>query len=466
MKPMKQPRNKQQALYRAIPSVQQLQQHPRIASYQIAPEFLTVLINRVLDQFRLNLPKRKLLPAQVPEVIIDEITAQLQRLTEPTIRPVINATGIILHTNLGRAVLPASAVSEFRRIGERYCNIELDLTTGKRGQRLAHIEPLLQLLTGAEAAAVVNNCAAAVFLTLRALCYRKEVPVSRGELVEIGGSFRMPEVMRSSGAKMVEIGTTNKTHLRDYEDVISGKTGAILKVHTSNYRVVGFTTAPTLADLIQLAHAHQLPLIYDLGSGLLTKIPGLPTEKDEPKVRDVIAAGVDVAMFSGDKLLGGPQCGIIVGKKKFVDKIRKHHLMRAMRCDKMTLAALSATLRHYLQPSELPQQLPAHAMLSAPVAALSRRAELICQRIDNPTIQVEITEATSQIGSGALPMTTIPSVALAISGPAKSEHYYRQLLHFHTPVIAYIRNDRLLINLRTILECDIEALIHAINALH
>ena len=463
---MKQPKNNLQALFRAIPSVQQLQQHPRIASFRVAPEFLTVLINRILDQFRQNLPKRKLLPEQVLAAIIDDITAQLRRLTEPTLRPVINATGIILHTNLGRAVLPASAVAEFSRIGEHYCNIELDLTTGKRGQRLEHVEPLLQLLTGAEAAAVVNNCAAAVFLTLRALCFRKEVPVSRGELVEIGGSFRMPEVMRSSGAKMVEIGTTNKTHLRDYEGVISGKTGAILKVHTSNYRVVGFTTAPSLEELIQLAQQRELPLIYDLGSGLLTDIPGLPIEKDEPKVKDIVAAGVDVAMFSGDKLLGGPQCGIIVGKKKYVDKIRKHHLMRAMRCDKMTLAALSATLRLYLQPATLPQHLPAHAMLSTSVAELTRRAELVCRSINNPNIQIEITEADSQIGSGALPLKTIPSVALAISGGAKSEHYHQQLRDFRTPVIAYIRNDRLLVNLRTILERDTEELINAINALH
>ena len=463
---MNQPHNNQQILFRAIPSVQQLLQHPSIASYPIAPEFLTTLINMVLKRFRQSLPKRKLRPDQVADVIIDEIATQLRRLTEPTLRPVINATGIILHTNLGRAVLPASAIANVGLIGQSYCNIELDLATGKRGQRLEHIEMLLQLLTGAEAAAVVNNCAAAVFLTLRALCYRKEVPISRGELVEIGGSFRMPEVMRSSGAKMVEVGTTNKTHLRDYESVLSNKSGAILKVHTSNYRVVGFTTTPSTATLIELAHRHKIPFIYDLGSGLLTDIPDLPVEKDEPKVKDVVAAGVDIAMFSGDKILGGPQCGIIIGKKKYVDKIRKHHLMRAMRCDKITLTALSATLRHYLLPSELPLHLPAHAMLTISLAELSRRAEMVYQNIKNSNIQVEILDADSQIGSGALPLKTIPSIAVAVSGPANCEEYQKQLRNFRTPIIAYIRNDRLLINLRTVFESDINELIDALNSLH
>jgi L-seryl-tRNA(Ser) seleniumtransferase len=317
------------------------------------------------------------------------------------------------------------------------------------------VEEMLCLITGAESALVVNNCAAAVLLVLNTLCNRKEVPVSRGELVEIGGSFRMPDVMKSSGAKMIEIGTTNKTHLQDYQSAITPKTGALLKVHASNYRIMGFTGNVDIADLVALARQKGLPAIYDMGSGVIEDLQqwGYPYE---PLAREMMEAGFDVVTFSGDKVLGGPQAGIIIGKRKWLDKIKKNHLARALRCDKLIYSALEATLRLYLQPDTLPQTLPVAAMLTLSLPELRKRAETIKSKVKNPHLTIEIVETYSQMGSGALPLEKIPSIAVKITSPKISTLKLSAALRSHNPpVVGYVQDEALFLNLRTVREDEL-----------
>ncbi|MFQ5583053.1 MAG: L-seryl-tRNA(Sec) selenium transferase [Calditrichia bacterium] len=341
---MKSPVDYQQAL-RKIPSVQDQLQNSEFLKFPVDAAILKQIIQQETQKLRKEITGQKALkPAKVQEVLRKNIQVRLLRLTQPSLRRVINATGVILHTNLGRAPLPKNARNTLHRVIENYCNLEYNLDTGAPGDRSSHVEELLCLLTGAEAALVVNNNAAAVLLTLNSLAKRKEVPVSRGELVEIGGSYRMPDVMKSSGVKMVEVGTTNKTHMKDYQNAINQKTAALLKVHTSNYRVMGFSSEVSLPDLAELAHQHNLPVIYDMGSGALVGLSrwGLP---DEPLAGTMVDMGVDVITFSGDKVLGGPQSGIIIGKRALITKIKKNNLTSALRCDKMTYAVLNETLR-------------------------------------------------------------------------------------------------------------------------
>ena len=456
-----------QALFRAIPSVQQLLQSESLNRFPVSPIYLKRIIQSEIDNFRQQLNENsRMSPEAVPAILEKRISQKIQTFTSPTLRRAINATGIILHTNMGRAPLATSAIAGLLSAAEHYCSVEFDLDNGKRGSRMSHVEHLICLITGAEAAVVVNNCAAAIFLTLSALCRRKEVPVSRGELVEIGGSFRIPEVMKSSGAKMLEIGTTNKTRLADYRAVISPKTGALLKVHTSNYRIVGFTESASLAELAELAKSHDIPLIYDMGSGALTdpKNWGL---SGEPLAGDVLNNGTDVITFSGDKLLGGPQTGIIAGKKRFVEKIRKHHLARALRCDKLILAALAETLRLYLQPETLTETLPAAKLLSMEVEKIQQVAEHIVQQINNPAIQLDIIETVSQVGSGALPLEQLPSIAVRIfsANGTSADQLSQRLRENEPPVIGYIQDDALLLNLRTVREDEVPIIIRALNSL-
>ena len=466
MSKMKKPTDLQ-ALFRAIPSVQQLLQSESLNRFPVSPIYLKRIIQSEIDNFRQQLNENsRMSPEAVPAILEKRISQKIQTFTSPTLRRAINATGIILHTNMGRAPLATSAIAGLLSAAEHYCSVEFDLDNGKRGSRMSHVEHLICLITGAEAAVVVNNCAAAIFLTLSALCRRKEVPVSRGELVEIGGSFRIPEVMKSSGAKMLEIGTTNKTRLADYRAVISPKTGALLKVHTSNYRIVGFTESASLAELAELAKLNDIPLIYDMGSGALTdpKNWGL---SGEPLAGDVLNNGTDVITFSGDKLLGGPQTGIIAGKKRFVEKIRKHHLARALRCDKLILAALAETLRLYLQPETLTETLPAAKLLSMEVEKIQQVAELVVQQINNPAIQLDIIETVSQVGSGALPLEQLPSIAVrifAVNGKS-ADQLSQQLREWEPPVIGYIQDDALLLNLRTVREDEVPIIIRALNSL-
>lgn len=374
----------------------------------------------------------------------------------PNLRPMINATGTALHTNLGRALLSDKAVEATQRVNARYSNLEYNVEAGERGSRYAHIEDLLKELTGAEAALVVNNNAAAVMLLLTATTQGQEVLISRGELVEIGGSFRVPDVIESVGARLKEVGATNKTHLRDYERAITEETGALLRVHTSNYRVVGFSQVPDDKDLVALAHQHDLPAFNDLGSGLLIDLQplGLPRE---PLVSEVVAAGYDVVSFSGDKLLGGPQAGILVGTKQYIDQLKRHPLLRALRVDKMTLAGLEATLQAYLKPEQAMKDIPLLQMLGQSEEKLARKAQTLADdiRVLNKGYQVNIKEGQSQVGGGAFPEARLATHLVEISHPDYSESTLEQKLRqAEFPIIARTSDGKVQFDVRTLLEAD------------
>ena len=374
----------------------------------------------------------------------------------PNLRPMINATGTALHTNLGRALLSDKAVEATQRVNARYSNLEYNVEAGERGSRYAHIEDLLKELTGAEAALVVNNNAAAVMLLLTATTQGQEVLISRGELVEIGGSFRVPDVIESVGARLKEVGATNKTHLRDYERAITEETGALLRVHTSNYRVVGFSQVPDDKDLVALAHQHDLPAFNDLGSGLLIDLQplGLPRE---PLVSEVVASGYDVVSFSGDKLLGGPQAGILVGTKQYIDQLKRHPLLRALRVDKMTLAGLEATLQAYLKPEQAMKDIPLLQMLGQSEEELARKAQMLANDIRalDKGYQVNIIEGQSQVGGGAFPEARLATHLVEISHPDYSESTLEQKLRqAEFPIIARTSDGKVQFDVRTLLEAD------------
>ncbi len=459
-------RNAVQERYRAIPSVQELLSDDEISRVPLHPRYLKRIVQEEIGILREKIPTTPSLTAQqIPSRLRENILNRIEDLTQPRLKRVINASGIVLHTNMGRAPLAEAARRAVREATENYCNLEINLETGRRGQRMALIEDMLCLLTGAEAALVVNNCAAAVFLVLNTLSKRKEVIVSRGELVEIGGSFRMPDVMKSSGAKMVEIGTTNKTHRQDYETAITHKTGAILKVHTSNYRILGFTESVEIEALVELAHQHHLPLIYDMGSGVLEDLQqwGYPYE---PLAGEMLARGVDVVTFSGDKVLGGPQAGIIMGKKEYLRRIKKNHLTRALRCDKLIYAALEATLRLYLNPDQLPGTLPVARMLTTSMETLTRRAQAIKKQLASSKLEIEVVETYSQMGSGALPLEKIPSVAVRVKAPGLSvNRLAKQLREYSPPIISYVQDDALFLNLRTVRDDEDEMIVEALRGL-
>lgn len=381
------------------------------------------------------------------------VRAELESLTAPALRPIVNATGTITHTNLGRSLLSASASENLAQAAANYVNLEYDLNTGARGHRDRLTEPLLQRLTGCEASTVVNNNAAAVLLALNTLARGKEVIVSRGELIEIGGAFRIPDVMEASGAILREVGTTNRTHLRDYENAINENTALMLKVHPSNYKVVGFASTPTMEELTELGRQHGIPTMEDLGSGSLIDLTryGLPYE---PVVRERINAGVDVVTFSGDKLLGGSQAGIIAGQLNAIEQIRKNPLMRALRVGKLTIAALEATLRLYLNEKELTEKLPMLQRYTRSMTELHETAEKLAnflRHIFRDAIEVTVEESTAQIGSGSLPVDTLPSLAICLHSPDISAetlaaHFRAQLI----PVIGRVRDDRFRLDVRTV----------------
>ncbi|NTV14941.1 MAG: L-seryl-tRNA(Sec) selenium transferase [Desulfobulbaceae bacterium] len=385
--------------------------------------------------------------------------AKLAQRSAPNFIRVINATGVVIHTNLGRSVLPAEALARINEVGAGYSNLEFDLATGKRGSRYSLVEELLCQLTGAEAGLVVNNNAAAVLLALDTLAKDQEVIVSRGQLVEIGGSFRIPEVMARSGARLVEVGATNRTHSRDYQAAIREETALLLKVHTSNYRIIGFTAEVPLAELVELGRLHDLPVMEDLGSGCLLDLSRYGLLK-EPTVREVVAAGPDVVTFSGDKLLGGPQAGIIVGRREIIERIKKNPLNRALRIDKFTLAALEAVLRLYQDERQALRKVPTLAMLSLTPAEIGRKARRLMQLLLKPLAgccRVALLPTVSRVGGGALPEYDLATVAVSLAPGVFSTHELEgRLRQAPEPVLGRIENDLFLLDLRTVADAEIK----------
>ena len=400
------------------------------------------------------------------ELAVAGVREGLDRKLAPRLGQVVNATGIVLHTNLGRAPLAASALRRIAETASGYCDLEIDLDTGGRGSRHRIVEELLCELTGAEAAAVVNNNAAAVLATLNSLALGREAVVSRGQLIEIGGSFRLPDVMARSGAVPVEVGTTNRTHLADYEAAISERTGLLLDAHTSNYRVLGFTASVPLEELAALGRRHGVPVACDLGGGALIDLTelGLPAE---PLVADSVAAGADVVTFSGDKILGGPQAGLIVGRRESIEAILSNPLMRALRCGKLTYAALEATLRLHLDRSRLLAEHPVLSRLTVKVSTLKRRGRRLRGRLADlreAGWRIELIDSRAQAGSGSLPLEEIPSAALAVKPPALPvEELGGRLRRHDPPVLGYVRGDRLHLDLRAVAAAEIAVLESALR---
>ena len=393
-----------------------------------------------------------------PDELADRILLRLDALSEYMLRPVVNATGIVIHTNLGRSLLPEAAIERLLLLCRGYNNLEYDLEKGQRGSRYVHAEAILRELTAAEAALVVNNNAGAVLLVLNTLAKGREVVVSRGQLVEIGGAFRIPDVMTSSGAVLREVGTTNRTHLRDYESAIGDQTALLMKVHTSNYRIVGFTAEVPLDQLVSLGRSHGIPVVEDLGSGSFVDFSqfGLP---GEPTVQEALKAGVDVVTFSGDKLLGGPQAGIILGRQDFIAACKKNPLTRALRVDKMTLAALEVTLRLYRDERQAVANIPTLRMIAAPIEELDRRAHQLVDSIAaadaEKKLSLQVQPGNSQVGGGSLPANDLPSRVVAIHSQALSAQRIEAFLRRNKPpIISRIESDQVLLDVRTLLPGD------------
>jgi L-seryl-tRNA(Ser) seleniumtransferase len=443
-------------LLRRLPGIDELLAHPRLVELAARTDrgLVVEVARTVLGDLRASiLGSESKIVTLGPESLEDRIEQVVSRILARSLQPVINATGVILHTNLGRAPLPASVVEEFRQTATQYNNLEYDLEAGKRGKRDVHTANLLERLTGAEAAIVVNNCAAAVLLVLAALAKNGEVLVSRGELIEIGDGFRIPEIMAESGAILREIGATNRTHLADYENLVGDQTKLLLRVHPSNFKMVGFTGKPSLAELVALSKRTGIPLIEDLGSGCLVDLSQYGIT--EPTVRESIEAGVDIVVFSGDKLLGGPQAGIIAGKKELIARIRRHPLFRALRVDKLTIAALECTLSAYLRAAW--DELPALHMMRTTTAELLRRSEqfLAALRLQLPPdeVEAEIVDGHSLAGGGSTPSQSLPTKLLRFASARHSAAQLEQRLRrgpTAVPVIARVEDERLIIDLRTV----------------
>lgn len=456
-------------LLRGLPKVDELLKRQDVLALVDAygRELTLEALRDSIDLTRVGLRTGAVTEFSLP-AIVGGAAAALETRARRSLRRVINATGIVVHTNLGRSPLADAAVEAVAEVARGYSTLEYDIESGERGSRHVHVEELICRLTGAEAALAVNNNASAVLLGLAALARRKEAIVSRGQLVEIGGSFRIPDIMRESGAKMVEVGTTNKTHLRDYENAITPRTGLILKVHSSNYRVVGFTEEVPAAELVALGAKHGIPVFEDQGSGVLIDLAkyGLP---GEPTIGASVAAGVDLVSASGDKLLGGPQAGILAGKREVIAKLKKHPLARCVRLDKMTLAALEVTLRLYLDPSRLFAEVPTLRMLTMTADEAKRRAEGLAAAIRSGAgdlYEVETAPDVSRAGGGALPMEDIPTTVVALAPKHGSATALEQRLRLGEPaVIARIKDGRLLLDPRTLREDEevevVTALLHA-----
>jgi len=443
---------------RNLPSVEQLLQMSTdlIDSYgrPLTLHALRASLDDVRARFKLH--PDLALPSEAE--ILSRATFRLSAWTQPTLIPVINATGVILHTNLGRAPLSKATIVAMQTVSLGYSNLEYDLAKGKRGSRLLHAESVLQKLTGAEAALVVNNNASAVLLTLAALSNRKRAIIARSQLVEIGGGFRVPDVMKQSGAKLVEVGTTNRVHLRDYEEALSEPTGVVMRAHRSNFKIIGFTEEPELKDIVDVTHKAGVIVVDDLGSGSF-----IDTAKyrlvHEPTVQEILSAGVDVVTFSGDKLLGGPQAGIIVGRADLIAKIKKHPLARAVRADKVALAGITATLLHYLK-DEAEREIPIWQMISLEREQVKARAEAWRKALG----QGDVVESESTVGGGSLPGESLKTWALALDVKSPDK-FMSKLRASNPPLIARTENDRILLDPRTVLPEQEETLISILKSL-
>lgn len=449
-------------LLRQLPAVDELLQFWRQqpAAAGLPRSLLLTAIRQVLQAYRRELQQlpAAALPASLDrEELQQRLARTLADLQRPRLRRVINASGVVIHTNLGRSPLGREVLEQLVEIGGHYSNLEYNLALGARGSRHDHLEGLLRELTGAEAAIVVNNNAGAVLLTLNTLARGREVIVSRGQLVEIGGSFRMPDVMRLSGAILKEVGTTNKTHLYDYENAITPETALLLKVHTSNYRILGFTKEVPLAELVALGRKHGLPVAEDLGSGCLIDLSRYGIEK-EPTVAEVLGTGVDLVMFSGDKLLGGPQAGIVLGGKVYIDRLKRNPLTRALRPDKLTLAGLEATLRLYREEERAVALIPTLRLITMPAAQVQARARKLARRLRpflSPQVEVTLQPCIARVGGGALPQVALPSWALVLVHRQHPAHRLEEALRqAEPPIIGRLEEDRLWLDVRTVLPED------------
>lgn len=449
-----------------FPSMDNLLSIAKKFGHQIDTPYLKRILEQTIHSIKSNPQKYKIQQLnrkELSDLIIKQANLKLTKILSPSFHHVINATGVILHTGLGRAPLGREMINELAKL-TTYTNLEIQLNSGKRGERLEHVVPSLQLLTGTDDAVVVNNNAAAVLLILNTLTRRKEVIISRGEQVEIGGSFRMPEVMHSSGAKMREVGSTNKTHLHDYEEAISEKTAAIMIVHPSNFKIVGFTQKPDPVKILELAHKHGIPVIYDLGSGAFFDMKKFGFEY-EPVVSDIVKMDFDVISFSGDKLLGGPQTGIIIGKQKYIEKIKRNHLLRALRCDKISLQLLSTTLKQYLySPSLLPSNLTLN-LLSQRIKDIRLLCDNFLNMINEPHHSfLKVVPAEGRVGSGAYPVYPIPSLAIQINSKRFSAEKLARMLRLQEiPVFGYIIDNKFHLNFLTVFEDDLSTLAKILN---
>jgi L-seryl-tRNA(Ser) seleniumtransferase len=442
---------------RGLPGVDSVLERLTQDPLPVGAEARVWVIREVLEEYRRRL-RDGTLPAGEGtdlEAVARRSRERLSALLTVRPEPVINATGVLVHTNLGRAPLSAPAVAHLARTAAGYSDLEYDLEAGARGSRSQHVRDLLRLLTGAEDALVVNNNAAAVLLALGTLARGREVVVSRGELVEIGGSFRIPEILEQSGARLREVGTTNRTHRRDYEAALGPETGLLLKVHTSNYRVTGFTAEVEIDELVELGRAHGVPVLYDLGSGALLEVPP-GSRRPEPRVGDVVAKGIDVVTFSGDKLLGGPQAGCVVGSREAVDRMRRHPLARAVRIDKLLLSGLQATLAAYLEEGRAIREIPVLRMLfEAPEAGRERAerfARALSERFGEPPPLVMVETSGAPVGGGSLPLEELPSTVVVLDPRPRvsAARLERALRHVRPAVLGRIREERILLDLRTV----------------
>jgi L-seryl-tRNA(Ser) seleniumtransferase len=458
-------------LLRQLPSIDSLlkEEHSVNLIEKYGRESVVDTARLIIEELRAEIMKEEKESSETIELsqenILEKIEKHLHRAFLPSLVKAVNATGVVLHTGLGRAVLPGDAQDAIVEVIEGYCTLATDVKTGKRGHRDVHLDELLCEITGAEAATVVNNNAAATMLILNTLAKGKEVIVSRGQLVEIGGAFRMPDVMAASGAILREVGTTNRTHLRDYAAVIWEETGAIMRVHHSNYRIVGFTGEPGIEELAQLAKEHHVPLIDDLGSGALVDLNeyGLETE---PMVQHSINAGADIACFSGDKLIGGPQSGIIVGKADYIKRIRKNPLARAFRIGKMTIAGMEATLRLFRSPEKLKESHPVHKMFALPVDKIESRAKRAMRNLKKQIpsgVEVSVLDGGSQVGSGSVPVQTMPTKLLKLKPDTLSAENLALALRQHQPpVFPRVQKDAVLLDFRTIQEQEDKVVLEAL----